>query len=86
MKKVAVLERKERRLGDFFEEVTGKRITECADTGEIDKAIEAKLGHPLEYAYFNSSVIPRRGNVFPHSRNDLEAIDAEIDSLLSNQA
>lgn len=83
MKKDAVAKKTERKYGEFFEEITGKRIAECRGILEMEAAIEKNLGRKLEYSYFNSTVIPRRGNVFPHSKNDLQGVDAEIDSLLN---
>lgn len=82
MKKNAVIENKQRKPGDLFKEVTGRAVTEFANLKDMETAVEKKLGHKLPLQYFNSSAIPRRGDVFPHTDIDMKLIDAEIDRLL----
>lgn len=83
--KNAMSDPKKRRYGDFFEEITGEPISNCTSMGDIEKAVEKKTGEKLKFQYFNSTVIPRRGNVFPYSETDFEKIDNEIDAVLGTK-
>lgn len=80
--KTCVITRKQRKPGDLFQEITGRSVTEFAGVRDVERAVEEKLGHKLEFKYFDSNVVPRRGDVFPHSNVDMEQVNAEIDKRL----
>lgn len=71
-----------RKYGDFFEELTGKKASDCESILEVEKEVEKKLKRRLQLKSFSSNIIPRHGSILPLSENNLEAIDRELDSLL----
>lgn len=77
-----VVTRKQRKPGDLFKEVTGRPVTDFPSVCDVERAVEDKLGHKLEFKYFDSNVVPRRGDIFPHSNVDMDKVSMEIDKYL----
>lgn len=71
-----------RKYGDFFEELTGKKASDCVNILEVEKEIERKLKRKLQLKSFSSNIIPEHGSILPLSENNIEAIDRELDRLL----
>ena len=76
------IEGKFRSYGDFFEEITGKKASDCGSILDVEKEVEKVLGRKLRLKSFGSNLIPRHGSVLPLSENDVGAIDKELDVLL----
>lgn len=73
-----------RKPGDFFEEITGRKVSDCPSICDIGKAIEEALGRTLKVRSFGSNLVPCQ-SVFPLSSNDIGAINRELDALLKNR-
>lgn len=73
---------KQRKPGDLFQEITGHAVAGFTSVQDMERAVEKELGHKLEFQYFNSNVVPRRGGIFPHADVDMHKIDAKIDRYL----
>ena len=69
-----------RKPGDFFEEIAGRKVSDCPSICEIGEAIEKALGHTLGVRSFASNFVPRQ-DTFTLSSNDIGAIDKELDAL-----
>ena len=68
--------------GEFFRQLTGKKVDQFADLKAIDAVIEKSIGKKLHIESYGSNVVAKRGSVFHYTKRD-ENLNKKIDAYLA---